>query len=161
MSESRLKLNFLSHGTLESSDLDASRDFYSQFLGLEVIRTSPISLMIRLGGTNTIAVVQQPKRDAEMPFLNHNGLDVSTEAEVDAAHAACVEEAERWGLTKISEARVQHGTYSFYFWDRDGNCWEILTNPKNGYSWLFERGDQEGKGFFAKGYERPSSTGSE
>ena len=68
-----LKLNFLSHGTLESKDLEKARDFYTEFLGLEVVRTSPISLLLRLGGDNTIAVVEQKKRDEErMPLLNHN-----------------------------------------------------------------------------------------
>ena len=38
-----LKLNFLSHGTLESRDLAFSRRFYEEFLGLDVIQTSPIS----------------------------------------------------------------------------------------------------------------------
>ena len=52
-----LKLNFLSHGTLESRDLGFSRRFYEEFLGLEVVQTSPISLLVRLGGPNTIAVV--------------------------------------------------------------------------------------------------------
>ena len=37
-----LKLNFLSHGTLESRDLAFSRRFYEEFLGLEVVQTSPI-----------------------------------------------------------------------------------------------------------------------
>lgn len=40
-----LKLNFLSHGTLESRDLAFSRRFYEEFLGLEVVQTSPISLL--------------------------------------------------------------------------------------------------------------------
>ena len=47
-----LKLNFLSHGTLETTDTEKSRRFYEDFLGLEVIRTSPISLLCRLGGNN-------------------------------------------------------------------------------------------------------------
>ena len=45
-----LKTTFLSHGTLGSKDLDATRKFYEEFLGLKVIRTSTVSLMIRLGG---------------------------------------------------------------------------------------------------------------
>ena len=52
-----LKLNFLSHGTLESRDLAFSCRFYEEFLGLEVVQTSSISLLIRLGGPNTVAVV--------------------------------------------------------------------------------------------------------
>src|SRR5258708_2239164 len=135
----RLKLKFLSHGTLESKDLEASRRFYSDFLGLEVVRTSPISLLIRLGGDNTIAVVQT-KNKTEMPFLNHNGIDVETQAEVDEAYRIVDAERARWGLHKITRPALQHGTYSFYFWDRDDNCWEILSNPAGGYSWLVELG---------------------
>lgn len=152
-----LKLNFLSHGTLESKDLDKAREFYTEFLGLEVVRTSPISLLIRLGGPNTIAVVQNDKKD-EMVLLNHNGIDVETEADVDAAYEKVVEYADKYGMHKITKPRTQHGTYSFYFWDADDNAWEILTNPKGGYSWLFTLGDQEGKGHMDRNFERPTET---
>jgi catechol 2,3-dioxygenase-like lactoylglutathione lyase family enzyme len=135
-----LKLQFLSHGTLEAYDLEKTRQFYTEFPGLEVVRTSPISLIIRLGGTNTIAVVQNPKRGGEMPLLNHNGLDVATREEVDNAHRLCVEQQQKWGLKKVTKPVDQHGTYSFYFLDLDNNWWEILTNPKDGYSWMFAKG---------------------
>jgi len=150
----RLTLNFLSHGTLESKDLDASRKFYEQFLGLEVVRTSPISLLIRLGGANTIAVVQSANKKP-MTMLNHNGLDVETQEEVDAAHRIVEAERASWGLHKITRPILQHGTYSFYFWDGDDNCWEILTNPAGGYSWLFEQGDQRGRGHLDRAFQRP------
>ena len=150
-----LKLNFLSHGTLESKNLDKTREFYTEFLGLEVIRTSPVSILIRLGGANTIAVVEQKNRTEEMAMLNHNGLDVETQAEVDAAYQTIVEQKDEWGLHKISKPMLQHGTYAFFFWDMDNNCWEILTNPQGGYSWLFEKGDLDGKGHMDKNFERP------
>ena len=150
----RLKLNFLSHGTLDSRDLAFSRRFYEEFLGLEVVQTSPISLLVRLGGPHTIAVVYS-KRVGEMNLLNHNGLDVRTRQEVDAAHRVVCAEAETWKLKKISKPVLQHGTYSFYFWDADGNCWEILTNPEGGYSWLFEKGDLAGKGHLDRNFARP------
>jgi catechol 2,3-dioxygenase-like lactoylglutathione lyase family enzyme len=153
-SQPALKLKFLSHGTLESKDLDFTRRFYEEFLGLEVHRTSPISLMVRLGGDHVYAVVFS-KRVNGMGFLNHNGLDVETQADVDAAHRTTCEQAEKWGLHKISEPALQHGTYSFYFWDADENCWEILTNPKGGYSWLFALGDLEGKGHIDRTFQRP------
>src|ERR1700733_776601 len=82
-----LKLKFLSHGTLETKDIDFSRSFYEEFMGFEVIRTSKISLWIRLGGQHIYAVVQAvPGKKAEMPFLNHNGVDVDTEDNVVACH---------------------------------------------------------------------------
>jgi catechol 2,3-dioxygenase-like lactoylglutathione lyase family enzyme len=149
-----LKLNFLSHGTLESRDLDFTRKFYEEFLGLEVHRTSPVSLMVRLGGNHVYAVVLS-KRTTEMPFLSHNGLDVETKSEVDEAHRITLEHAEKWKLRNISKPVLQHGTYSFYFWDADDNAWEILTNPKGGYSWIFELGDLEGKGHMDRSFKRP------
>jgi len=153
--EPALKLNFLSHGTLDSKDLEFSRKFYEEFLGLQVVRTSPISLMIRLGGDHVIAVVFSKKTDGEMNLLNHNGLDVETKEEVDAAHKIVTEQAEKWRITKISKPYLQHGTYSFFFWDCDGNAWEILTNPEGGYRWIFEQGDQQGKGHLDRKFKRP------
>lgn len=135
-----LKLNFLSHGTLEARDLDKSRKFYTDFLGLEVVRTSPISLAIRLGGIHTYAVVQNPKRAGAMPLLNHNGLDVVTREEVDRCYQLCVEQKDQWGIKQVTKPIDQHGTYSFYFLDLDDNWWEILTNPQGGYSWIFGKG---------------------
>jgi catechol-2,3-dioxygenase len=83
-------ITFLSHGTLESRDLDKARQFYEECLGIETIRTQPVSLMIRLGGNNTIAVVRNPRK-AEMPLLGHNGLDVPTRTDVDnAADASAI-----------------------------------------------------------------------
>ena len=81
--EPALKLNFLSHGTLESKDLERSRKFFEEFLGCDVIRTSPISLLIRLGGEHTYAVVEQKKRQDVMGVLYHNGFDVETQEEVE------------------------------------------------------------------------------
>jgi catechol 2,3-dioxygenase-like lactoylglutathione lyase family enzyme len=152
-----LKLNFLSHGTLESRDLTFSRRFYEEFLGLEVVQTSPISLLVRLGGPNTIAVVYS-KQPHEMSLLNHNGLDVRTQDDVDEAHRTVCAQAETWQLKKISKPHLQHGTYSFFFWDADDNCWEILTNPEGGYSWLFEQGDLAGKGHLDRNFKRPGVT---
>jgi len=149
-----LKLNFLSHGTLDSRDLDFARKFYEEFLGLEVVQTSKISLLVRLGGNHCIAVVKS-KHVGEMNLLNHNGLDVRTKEDVDEAHRVVMEQAEKWKLTKISKPLLQHGTYSFYFWDADDNCWEILTNPEGGYRWLFEVGDQTGKGHHDRNFKRP------
>src|SRR5688572_5009840 len=146
---STIKTRFISHGTLGSKDLDATRRFYEEFLGLEVVRTSPVSLMIRLGGDHVYAVVYSKKKE-RMPRLYHNGLDVESDAEVDEAYRLCLEQAEKWGLHEITKPIARHGTYSFMFWDADDNAWEILSNPKGGYTWIFDKGDLDGKGHFDK-----------
>ena len=79
-------------------------------------------------------------------------LDVVTDADVDEAYRLCVEQAAMWELHDISKPAERHGTYSFMFWDLDDNAWEILSNPKGGYTWIFEQGDLEGKGHFESGF---------
>jgi catechol 2,3-dioxygenase-like lactoylglutathione lyase family enzyme len=155
-----LKLNFYSHATLECRDIASTRRFFEEFLGFETVQMADASFWARLGGDQVIVVVQGPRRTSEraMQVLNHNGLDVSTESEVDAAHEIVTREAEHWGLKKISKPAVQHGTYSFYFWDGDGNAWEILANPQGGYAWGFGRGDQSGAGHTSRSFARPEST---
>ncbi len=61
-----LNTRFISHGTLGCHNLKKTRQFYEEFLGLETTQTSPISLMIRLGGNHVYAVVQV-KNKTEMP----------------------------------------------------------------------------------------------
>lgn len=151
-----LDLQFISHGTLECADVDLTRKFYEEFFGFECVKTSKISIWCRLhGGPHIYVAVQVPNHNSVMPFTNHNGLDVRTDEEVDKAHETVEAEAEKWGLHKITKPLVQHGSYSFYFYDRDENCWEILSNPVGGYSWMFERGDQEGMGHLKKDFDRP------
>lgn len=157
--EPALKLNFYSHATLECKDIAFTRKFFDEFLGFETVQMANVSFWARLGGDQIIVIVQGPaKNKGEMPHLNHNGLDVGTEAEVDAAYAVVMRDAEKWGLHKISKPTVQHGTYAFFFWDKDDNAWEILTNPKGGYSWGFALGDQEGVGHMSRKFARPEST---
>ena len=90
-------ITFLSHGTLEARDLEKTRQFYEECLGIETIRTSPVSLMIRLGGNHTYAVVQNPRKP-DMPLLNHNGLDVPSRADVDECHRILDAAKEKWGI---------------------------------------------------------------
>ena len=148
---SAIKSQFISHGTLGSTDLDRSRKFYEEFLGLEVVQTSKISLMIRLGSNHVYAVVKTTKKPV-MDRLFHNGIDVETVADVDESYQTVLDAADEWGLHEISKPMEQHGTYSFKFWDVDENCWEILSNPARGYTWIFEQGDLDGKGHFERGF---------
>ena len=152
-----IKPKFISHGTLASRDLERTRKFYEEFLNLDVVKTSPISMMVRLGGEHVYAVVQS-KEEYIMPRLNHNGLDVNSDGDVDEAHRSVTAVQEAWGLTRITRPVAQHGTYSFMFWDFDGNCWEILSNPRGGYNWIFEKGDLEGRGHLDRNFrnDRPA-----
>ncbi len=133
-----LNINFLSHGTLEVVDLQASRRFYEEVLGLECIQNSPVSLMLRLGGDHIYVAVQTGKKNG-MGLMNHNGLDVAYDEEVDRAYQLLQQIKDEYGIGKIQPPHKQHGAYSFYFQDVDDNWWEILSNPPRGYAPWFER----------------------
>ena len=148
-----LHVNFLSHGTLECNDLRATRRFYEEVLGLEVIQHTPVAMMFRLGSNHVYAVVQTGKAK-DMPLLNHNGLDVGSEEEVRQAHKLLESVREEYGIRKINRAQWQHGAYSFFFQDLDGNWWEILANPPGGYSPMFGKPEIDMTG---RPYEGPAA----
>ncbi|HUB97800.1 MAG TPA: VOC family protein [Stellaceae bacterium] len=135
-----LKTRFFSHATLTCRDIEKSRQFYEEFLGLDVVRTSAISLATRLGGDAVIVVVQNANK-ADHSRSNHNGLDVATREEVDRSHALALAQQEKWGIRRVTRPVEQHGTYSFMIVDLDDNWWEILVNPERGYSWMFAKGE--------------------
>jgi catechol 2,3-dioxygenase-like lactoylglutathione lyase family enzyme len=137
-----LKLNFISHGTLEVRDLQASRRFYEEVMGFEVIQRAPVALLLRLGSDHTLVAVEN--RNAKgMGLFNHNGVDVSTEDDVQAAYDALVSVQDHYGIQRIDKPCWQHGVYSFFFADLDGNWWEILANRQRGYAAEFDDPDAD------------------
>lgn len=127
-----LKTGRLNHGTLHSKDIARTRRFYEEVLGLDVIQTSPISLMVRKGTDHVYAVVEAPDTGREMNMLNHNGFEVDSPEAVDEAHEALTAVRAEWGL-KVQPVRTMHGDHCFYFLDMDGNWWEIVATRKGGY----------------------------
>lgn len=118
-----LNTKFFSHATLSCHDLERSRRFYTEFLGLDVVRTSKHSLATRLGGDTVIVVVEQANK-GEMSRQNHNGLDVASRAEVDRSYQLALAQQEQWGIKRVTRPVDQHGTYSFMIVDFDDNWWE-------------------------------------
>jgi catechol 2,3-dioxygenase-like lactoylglutathione lyase family enzyme len=127
-----LKTGRINHGTLSCRNIARTRQFYEEVLGLEVIQNSPLSLMVRKGADHVYAVVETPGGEKDMNMMNHNGFEVDSAADVDAAYAALQTVKDEWGL-KIMPVREMHGDHCFYFTDLDGNWWEIVAVRKGGY----------------------------
>lgn len=134
--------NFLSHGTIETRDLNRARTFYEEMFGFEVRQTSKISLMLRLNSSTTIACVQT-RGPTKAGLYSHFGLDMATREDVDAAYETAQRLKDAYGIKKLTSPVDQHGTYAFYIVDADENWWEILTNPPNGYSYVFDLKDED------------------
>lgn len=133
----------LSHGTLECRDLAASRRFYEEFLGLETVFHGRRTILIRKGGYWGVVCVNRGDKVRPMGPLNHWGIDVASREDVDAARENAIRHKEHYGIREIHQAREQHGVYSFYLQDLDGNWWEIQSLPEPDlYDRYFERGDQ-------------------
>jgi catechol 2,3-dioxygenase-like lactoylglutathione lyase family enzyme len=125
--EPLIKAIRIGHGTLEVDDLQKSRKFYEEVLGLEVHQVSMMSMVARGGGQVYAVVASGNKNRQEMSIFNHNGIDVGSREEVDRIHALLTEKQEELGIRKIRPISSMHGDYSFYFSDLDGNWWEILV----------------------------------
>jgi catechol 2,3-dioxygenase-like lactoylglutathione lyase family enzyme len=133
----------IGHGTLECFDIAKTRKFYEEVFGFDVIQTSPRSLMIRLGTGHTYAVVETGREGSEMSMLNHNGLDVESPEAVEAAYQELVKVKDKYGIRKIQKPHHSHGDSSFYFCDRDGNWWEIVSVRAGGYASDYDDEDRD------------------
>jgi catechol 2,3-dioxygenase-like lactoylglutathione lyase family enzyme len=131
-------IRFISHGTLDSTNLQESRRFYEEVFGFEVVQLSKVSLLLRKGSEHTYVVVETGNEHHKMSLMNHNGIDVGSPEEVDRAQATLTSVKEDYQIRQIHPVRHQHGVYSFYLLDLDGNWWEILANRPGGYSYAFD-----------------------
>ncbi|MBF6568934.1 MAG: VOC family protein [Candidatus Binataceae bacterium] len=132
-----LDITRLGHGTLECVDIAKTRRFYEEVLGLDVVQTSPISLLIRKGYDHTYAVVETGKVANEQDLMNHNGLEVIGDAAVDSSYERLLQIKDEYGIRKLQRPHKQHGNYAFYFMDLDGNWWEIVSVGPGGYADAF------------------------
>ncbi len=135
--EPLIPLTMISHGTLNSVDIGASRRFYEEVLGFSTIQISPLAMIVRLGSDHTYVVVETGEL-GHMQLLDHNGLDVGSQEAVVEAHAKMKEVKDEYGIRKIMKVQDQHGAYSFYFQDLDANWWEIMYSEERGYAWMFD-----------------------
>ena len=138
-----IKSQRLSHGTLECRDLEASRIFYEEFLGLETVYHGKRTMLIRKGGYWGVVCVDRGDKVRPVGPLNHWGIDVETRELVDLSRENAIKYKSKYGIQKVHQALDQHGVYSFYLQDLDGNWWEIQSLPEpEMYDRLFERGDR-------------------
>jgi len=96
-------IEMISHGTLTSLDLQKSRRFYEEVLGLEVIQVSTVSMLARKG-TDHVYVIVETGEPSTMGMFDHNGIDVATREAVDEAHAVLTGNKSQYGLGRITKA---------------------------------------------------------
>ena len=125
MGERLINPVILSHGTITCRSIAASRPFYEEFLGLEVVRHTHRGLLLRKGGYCAIVCLEVGDHVKPVDRQHHWGLDLGSKEEVDRALALAHELKDKYGISSISRITEHHGAYSFYFKDLDGNYWEF------------------------------------
>ena len=139
-----IDLPFLSHGHATLRDVEESIRFYRNFLGLDVVKTSPRTLVARLGSNTAIVGVTLGEKGlakANRPWLEnaHFGFDLPTADEVKQARELALQHQDNFNILNIGDMFDGDEGLSFMLVDQDGNYWEILENPEGGYSHYFAK----------------------
>lgn len=110
----------LSHGTVECSDMVATRRFYADFLGLNIHRPVREAQYIYRGGPWSVVCVNVDGGEAkDQSQDNHFKLSVDTAAEVDAAHAAALATRDQYGIKQVEDVVETDGHRAFRLQDLD------------------------------------------
>jgi catechol 2,3-dioxygenase-like lactoylglutathione lyase family enzyme len=121
----------LSRGTLVTRDLDVTRRFLEDLLGMACVQVAPDHMLARhrsdrgarsywVLDIRRVAEIAHPQR-----LVNHWGFMVASNADVDRAFALASSRKDEYGLKRVHPPKGNHGSYSFYFEDHESNWWEI------------------------------------
>lgn len=137
-----IKNELFSHGTIECTDMAATRRFLVDFLGLDIIRPLKEAQYMWKGGPwSVVCVCIQDGECKEQPKENHFKLSVPGEADVDAAHAAALARKGEFGIKHVEPIESAHGHRAFKLLDLNNTWWEISTVSQSFYDAAFEKGD--------------------
>lgn len=115
------------HGTLASNDLEVSKRFYTEVLGLEVYRA--YEQVVYLKHRQSKSYIVSLRRDGKKDFTPNfrNTLTVESRRAVSDAHRWITESSNEYGVHDVSELRTEGNVSSFLICDPDKNWWEILS----------------------------------
>lgn len=115
------------HGTLVATDLEASKNFYMNVLGLDAHRFSDHVIYIKHPTTKTFVVCALRQNAPVFSTNFRNTLTVATKDAVIAAHGRFADDGKSLGVSELFELKESEASASFYFRDPGTNCWEIST----------------------------------
>jgi catechol 2,3-dioxygenase-like lactoylglutathione lyase family enzyme len=116
------------HGTLQCDDIERSRRFYVEVLGLEIAAGFNTAQYIKHPAAPWYLVVLQRSPRQYLAPVNRFTLQLASAAEVEQAHREFVSNNKSLGLNEIAEIDRTDGTINFIFSDLDKNWWELTAN---------------------------------
>ena len=116
------------HGTLQCDDIERSRRFYVEVLGLEIAAGFNTAQYIKHPAAPWYLVVLQRSPRQYLAPVNRFTLQLGSAAEVEQAHREFVSHKNSLGLNEIADIHRADGTVNFIFSDPDKNWWELTAN---------------------------------
>jgi catechol 2,3-dioxygenase-like lactoylglutathione lyase family enzyme len=115
------------HGTLQCDDVERSRRFYVEVLGLEIAAGFSTAQYIKHPSTPWYIVVLQRSPRQYLAPVNRFTLQLGSAAEVERAHREFAARKNELALTELGEFENADGKASFIFSDLDKNWWELTS----------------------------------
>ena len=115
------------HGTLQCDDVERSRRFYVDVLGLEIAAGFNTAQYIKHASSPWYIVVLQRSPRQYLAPVNRFTLQMATCAEVEQAHQEFAAHGESLGITEVRELENTNGRANFIFSDLDKNWWELTA----------------------------------
>ena len=116
----------LTHGHYECRALKDTIPILQDILAFEVVRETDGTATVKHPNTDWLLVVHEGGPNApEKPRLNHYGVRVATNKEVDNAREYLLSKQSEYGLVEVDKLQNRHLAHSVHFVEPGGNTWEI------------------------------------
>ncbi|HEX2226628.1 MAG TPA: VOC family protein [Candidatus Binatia bacterium] len=116
----------LTHGHYECRFLKDTIPILQDLLAFEVVRETDGIVIMKHPNTGWLLVVHEGGPNApEKPRLNHYGVRVATNKEVDNAREYLLSKQSEYGLVEVDKLQNRHLAHSVHFVEPGGNTWEI------------------------------------
>lgn len=120
----------ITHGTIQCENLEATRHFYENVLGLEVVQLWPSSIYVKHPSTPWYIV------NLQAPSENRRDLSRSQRFTLAVESVDAVKEAHRWfkkcsreiGITELEGIQEDSRIASFLLSDLNRNWWEVTSS---------------------------------
>jgi catechol 2,3-dioxygenase-like lactoylglutathione lyase family enzyme len=115
------------HGTLQCDDIQRSRRFYAEVLGLEIAAGFNTAQYIKHPSTPWYIVVLQRSPRQYLAPVNRFTLAMGSVAEVEQAHHEFAMNKQAIGITELGDIHRANDNVNFIFSDLDKNWWELTS----------------------------------
>jgi catechol 2,3-dioxygenase-like lactoylglutathione lyase family enzyme len=115
------------HGTLQCDNIEKSRRFYVEVLGLEIAAGFNIAQYIKHPSTPWYIVVLQRSPRQYLAPVNRFTLAMASVPEVEQAHHEFAINKQAIGIIELGDIHRANGKVNFIFSDLDKNWWELTS----------------------------------